>query len=140
MSEHLAMVVFAVALMSIDLVNAFYSVRLSRRIAAMEHVRLGDFSTCATCRSTIVTSAEGLESLVAIVARHTEEIASMRKIGNDRQTEIINAIHLIHADVMESIEKRIMPKAVLEAALRDLYNRTQERDRDVVPPLDADIP
>jgi hypothetical protein len=140
MNEHLAMVVFAVALMSIDLVNAFYSVRLSRRIAAMEHVRLGDFGTCATCRATIVTSAESIRALTEIVSRHTEEIAQIRKIGNERQTEILNAIHLIHADVMESIEKRIMPKNVLEAALRDLYNRTEARDPDAPGRLDADIP
>jgi hypothetical protein len=133
-------VIFAIALMSVDLVNAFFVFRLNRRVVAME----AGLRQCGTCGDFVLGANSGtaatLVTLTEIVARHTEEITMLRKVSNENQTEILKAIHGIHTEVMKSIEHRFMSKATLEAALRDLYNRTSGRDPDAEPRVDADVP
>lgn len=146
MSEPITVLIFATVLMSIDLLTTFFVYRLSRRVGLIErdlskdgHAHRED-DVCRTCRTTCAANAVAIGALTAVVSRHTDEIKQGRDMANMNQEIILAAINRIRDDVMASIETRMMPRKVLEAALRDLYNRTTARDPDTDPPLDADVP
>jgi len=138
MTDHTSLLLFATVLVALDLLTALFLVSLYRRMLVVESSLLArgkDLPCQMACAANVAVIAK-LENMVA---RNSLEIAQVRDVGNANQTEIMAAIHAIHDQVLSAIEARIMPRATLEAALRDLYNRTQERDPDAAGRLDADV-
>ena len=139
MTENSTLLLFATVLVALDLLTGLFLLSLYRRMLVVESSLLARGNDLS-CRAVCAANALAIGKLESIVARNTLEIAQVRDVGNANQTEIMAAIHAIHGQILSAIEARIMPRATLEAALRDLYNRTQERDRDVAPSVDADLP
>ena len=125
-----ALIVFASVLVGLDLITALFLYYMFKRILVIEvsMLTVSDSACRATCQA--------ISALSTISARHTEEIVRIHSISNSNQVEILSAVHAIS----DRIPSNLMPRDKLDAIIVDLYRRTEARDPDANPPLDADIP